>query len=102
MIRRPPRSTLCPYTTLFRSGGGAPVRILGRDGVVASSQTGEAACALESDSILGEGVARSSAGRRSADRAVSASVALRLCWSRGHEDRRGGTECRCRWGRDHL
>src|SRR5688572_32619189 len=23
MIRRPPRSTLFPYTTLFRSGGGA-------------------------------------------------------------------------------
>src|SRR3712207_8219251 len=29
MIRRPPRSTLFPYTTLFRSGGGngSPVRI---------------------------------------------------------------------------
>src|SRR3712207_8943638 len=27
MIRRPPRSTLFPYTTLFRSrGGGAPAR----------------------------------------------------------------------------
>src|SRR3712207_8966392 len=33
MIRRPPRSTLCPYTTLFRSGcggwsraGGCPAR----------------------------------------------------------------------------
>src|SRR3712207_8039290 len=25
MIRRPPRSTLFPYTTLFRSGGGADV-----------------------------------------------------------------------------
>src|SRR3712207_9402350 len=25
MIRRPPRSTLVPYTTLFRSGGGSPV-----------------------------------------------------------------------------
>src|SRR5713101_8763378 len=25
MIRRPPRSTLFPYTTLFRSDGGAPV-----------------------------------------------------------------------------
>src|SRR5256885_11365697 len=25
MIRRPPRSTLFPYTTLFRSGGKAPV-----------------------------------------------------------------------------
>src|SRR3712207_7560709 len=24
MIRRPPRSTLFPYTTLFRSGGDAP------------------------------------------------------------------------------
>src|SRR6266511_6045463 len=24
MIRRPPRSTLFPYTTLFRSGGGCP------------------------------------------------------------------------------
>src|SRR3712207_7805915 len=28
MIRRPPRSTLFPYTTLFRSG--PPVRLLGR------------------------------------------------------------------------
>src|SRR5258708_9150780 len=26
MIRRPPRSTLFPYTTLFRSLGGAPAR----------------------------------------------------------------------------
>src|SRR2546425_7863475 len=26
MIRRPPRSTLFPYTTLFRSGGEAAVR----------------------------------------------------------------------------
>src|SRR2546422_6122159 len=28
MIRRPPRSTLFPYTTLFRSGTWAPVRAL--------------------------------------------------------------------------
>src|SRR3712207_8082565 len=26
MIRRPPRSTLFPYTTLFRSGAGRPTR----------------------------------------------------------------------------
>src|SRR3712207_8730203 len=26
MIRRPPRSTLFPYTTLFRSGAGLPLR----------------------------------------------------------------------------
>src|SRR5690349_22979029 len=28
MIRRPPRSTLFPYTTLFRSGTGASPRLL--------------------------------------------------------------------------
>src|SRR3712207_8002745 len=27
MIRRPPRSTLFPYTTLFRSRSGAPARL---------------------------------------------------------------------------
>src|SRR5260370_3986090 len=27
MIRRPPRSTLFPYTTLFRSGSSAPARL---------------------------------------------------------------------------
>src|SRR3712207_8201351 len=33
MIRRPPRSTLFPYTTLFRSGGaGEPVGVLGSAG----------------------------------------------------------------------
>src|SRR3712207_8534425 len=36
MIRRPPRSTLCPYTTLFRSRRGDPdrhraVRVLRRE-----------------------------------------------------------------------
>src|SRR3712207_7523280 len=33
MIRRPPRSTLFPYTTLFRSGGGP--RPLGEVGIAA-------------------------------------------------------------------
>src|SRR5262249_60739160 len=44
MIRRPPRSTLFPYTTLFRSRGGARggavglLRLDGQDGVSGSSQ----------------------------------------------------------------
>src|SRR3712207_7785061 len=34
MIRRPPRSTLFPYTTLFRSAAGEQGRVVGqRDGV---------------------------------------------------------------------
>src|SRR5256885_9551885 len=32
MIRRPPRSTLFPYTTLFRSGGDLPSGRRGRPG----------------------------------------------------------------------
>src|SRR3712207_8432609 len=52
MIRRPPRSTLFPYTTLFRSGPapGAPgpphghLRQLGRDGrACAAAEAGPAA-----------------------------------------------------------
>src|SRR3712207_8767805 len=31
MIRRPPRSTLFPYTTLFRSGGSTTARGAGRE-----------------------------------------------------------------------
>src|SRR5690348_18210166 len=34
MIRRPPRSTLFPYTTLFRSRAGASVCVLAKDATV--------------------------------------------------------------------
>src|SRR2546429_5489533 len=41
MIRRPPRSTLFPYTTLFRSGSYfGPVRFLGIYGGVSRSSMG--------------------------------------------------------------
>src|SRR3712207_8030062 len=34
MIRRPPRSTLFPYTTLFRSHAGKPIEVKGLDELV--------------------------------------------------------------------
>src|SRR3712207_7438546 len=37
MIRRPPRSTLFPYTTLFRSGEFGTVAVPQQDGVLPSS-----------------------------------------------------------------
>src|SRR5256885_6341559 len=42
MIRRPPRSTLFPYTTLFRSGPDFPTAgiILGREGIRDAYETG--------------------------------------------------------------
>src|SRR3712207_7832247 len=46
MIRRPPRSTLFPYTTLFRSAG-QPVAVLGEL---------DLGLALEAGGVLGEDV----------------------------------------------
>src|SRR2546428_10057558 len=42
MIRRPPRSTLFPYTTLFRSPPIHPVPVDGRDQLVDERLRGEA------------------------------------------------------------
>src|SRR5438034_2215576 len=62
MIRRPPRSTLFPYTTLFRSGeagarGGLrrdlPVVVVGADVQVAVDQPGEAKLARRVDDAVG-------------------------------------------------
>src|SRR3712207_8482388 len=51
MIRRPPRSTLFPYTTLFRSGGGRSTRkarnLAANPNVVAHSESGENVVILE-------------------------------------------------------
>src|SRR3989449_4124463 len=38
MIRRPPRSTLFPYTTLFRSYGAARIRGMRREGLSACAK----------------------------------------------------------------
>src|SRR3712207_8661283 len=62
MIRRPPRSTLFPYTTLFRSGRGVglvvaaardAVRPLVRDGVVELVGAGEAGRGVVAEAPVG-------------------------------------------------
>src|SRR5689334_24080319 len=60
MIRRPPRSTLFPYTTLFRSRGGRELsrrqrQAAGRAGVRAQRSRRHRACGRE-DGILPEGM----------------------------------------------
>src|SRR3712207_8237190 len=47
MIRRPPRSTLFPYTTLFRSIYNVEVEIEGENGVPQQQAGGRGAAALE-------------------------------------------------------
>src|SRR3712207_9039428 len=41
MIRRPPRSTLFPYTTLFRSVRPVPARVLRRDAPARDDRDGD-------------------------------------------------------------
>src|SRR3712207_7230499 len=53
MIRRPPRSTLFPYTTLFRSGGSDVIKALGgNDCIVTSSGAASVVDAGEGNDIV--------------------------------------------------
>src|SRR5260370_1170980 len=78
MIRRPPRSTLFPYTTLFRSN-----LVLYRSGVAlwasGTNGRGVGVCIMQADGNL---VLYVSGGHRS-------------------EERRVGKECRSRWSPYH-
>src|SRR3712207_7877488 len=70
MIRRPPRSTLFPYTTLFRSGHEAPERRqvlldLGRHAPHDDAQLGAAVVALGPPRELAEPGARGQLDRKS-------------------------------------
>src|SRR3712207_9398405 len=110
MIRRPPRSTLFPYTTLFRSTAlrvapaGLPARLravhldhharLRRRHARPSLHLGED-LALGCDLDGAGGPARGRAGRGGVGTAASAVPVDRT------EERRGGEECRSRWSPYH-
>src|SRR2546430_16763865 len=110
MIRRPPRSTLFPYTTLFRSPAcraaqraikNSQLAALARgDRNVFSEQTFRARLDVEPSAVglFGENVAvasRKSSELRIFDRALSGATRRRS------EERRVGKECRSRWSPYH-
>src|SRR3712207_9478374 len=113
MIRRPPRSTLFPYTTLFRSStfGGNPLAAAVGSAVVGLLETGEyqqRAAELgvqlrdRLDGLVGRGVR--AGGRRGLwagidihpDLMTGRDARVRLA-ERGSEGRRVGHEWRVRW-----
>src|SRR2546430_16685047 len=108
MIRRPPRSTLFPYTTLFRShGAGNRVEQFGGGGVVVVRAEGDVACSDE-----GDGPRRRHAredwhlelGRRSWTVILATGrqdQGRTECRDKRSEERRVGKECRSRWLRYH-
>src|SRR3712207_7449055 len=51
MIRRPPRSTLFPYTTLFRSEAKDTLAQLVRDGGLRATDTGPLECARQLEGL---------------------------------------------------
>src|SRR5256885_7259803 len=64
MIRRPPRSTLFPYTTLFRSGAdGHRERVAGHEGRVVAGGAGDVAVAAQ-DLVEEEHLAETDLGSR--------------------------------------
>src|SRR5688572_31277218 len=52
MIRRPPRSTLFPYTTLFRSSGGSDILLGGADADTLSGDATSVAAEFQGDDHL--------------------------------------------------
>src|SRR3712207_9596427 len=117
MIRRPPRSTLFPYTTLFRSAEGAPRVVRDGDVVTLTMCRPAKRNALSRDHLtqllaavtqVGESDAAGlviaaegpvfSAGHDFADVAGRPVTEVRSLRS---EERRVGKECRSRWSPDH-
>src|SRR3712207_9212024 len=95
MIRRPPRSTLFPYTTLFRSHG---LSTVGWDDEGVAGQQWD----IVKDGVLvGYQVDRNMARLRGMGRSNGCAFAD----SPGHvprsEERRVGKECRSRWSPYH-
>src|SRR5256885_6881089 len=81
MIRRPPRSTLFPYTTLFRSlvvvdqarGG---VQAVGDDAVVAAREVGRGA--MRQGAALGQGHAHDRSGEHTSGLQSPCNLVCRL------------------------
>src|SRR2546430_16336776 len=97
MIRRPPRSTLFPYTTLFRSGHlehegvARTLRTIGSQ----SEKLGRLVAQLLDISRLDAGQLAFEPQRTDLAQLVAQVVSLRS------EERRVGKECRSRWSPYH-
>src|SRR5256885_16799260 len=104
MIRRPPRSTLFPYTTLFRSLPNLRIALdraaAARYGINASD-----VAQLISTGVGGASIGQLYVGERSYDMAVRFTPDTRsspeAIGALRSEERRVGEECRSRWAPYH-
>src|SRR3712207_8405828 len=96
MIRRPPRSTLCPYTTLFRSGGhhevGGPLPQVRRDLLLGQRRQLEPPVLGEREVVVEpavDGLDRKSTRLNSSHANISYAV---FCLNKKTQDADGGDE----------
>src|SRR5690606_39349926 len=101
MLRRPPRSTLFPYTTLFRSlGGEIPLLELGVAGPLTGEDVGGvglAGEALEVGAVGADGRGAVAEGDRKSTRLNSSHVKISyavFCLKKKTENERGGAHRR--------
>src|SRR3712207_9571642 len=100
MIRRPPRSTLFPYTTLFRSRHGCALTVSGPgQDVIAEVDARRVERILRNlvGNAIEHGTGRPVEITWAANR-TAAAVTVRVLRS---EERRVGKECRSRWSPYH-
>src|SRR5256886_16793616 len=101
MIRRPPRSTLFPYTTLFRSAGAATaehLRFSGRPQRDDRGRTARSATRSEESRDRSQRIGPTT-GAALPD--LNAHKKLELSRAARSEERRVGKECRSRWSPYH-
>src|SRR2546426_10349327 len=106
MIRRPPRSTLFPYTTLFRSSlkddteqGGDGAGGGNNSGSGAEENSNAAAAAMQPVEDMNDHAIRGDTfATRAEEKRVEAEAAAEGIRS---EERRVGKECRSRWSPYH-
>src|SRR3712207_9085655 len=97
MLRRPPRSTLFPYTTLFRSDYGRPsLSLKGCEFLVGKVGTGESYVLFDVLMVdFRAGQCQVGIGQDNLYLAVRCPYVVRS------EERRVGKECRSRWSPYH-
>src|SRR3712207_9289080 len=99
MIRRPPRSTLFPYTTLFRSAGDSHL-VLGHESFGRVLAVGDNVTELRAGDYVVISVRRP--GTSIYDQIGAEDMTTDdVYYERRSEERRVGKECRSRWSPYH-
>src|SRR2546429_8396964 len=101
MIRRPPRSTLFPYTTLFRSTGVEGILARANSDVVQKVASGAQDVSQVMSRIASEQLIRPTTTQGHIGDILKDKIVYDAATTSRSEERRVGKECRSRWSPYH-